>query len=44
MYKSRPSRCMGVLTNCISAGHANCAMAAFMPGVEASESGIFGAR
>lgn len=34
---------MGVLTNCISAGQANCAMAAFMPGVAATESGMDGA-
>lgn len=31
---------MGVLTNCISAGQANCAIAAFMSGVEATKSGI----
>lgn len=43
MYRSRPSRCMGVLTNCMRAGLANWAMAAFMPGVEAMESGIEGA-
>lgn len=34
---------MGVLTNCISAGQANCAIAAFMSGVEAAKSGIEGA-
>jgi hypothetical protein len=34
---------MGVLANCINAGHANCAMAAFMPGVEATKSGMEGA-
>lgn len=35
---------MGVLTNCISAGQENCATAAFMAGVGAMKSGIFGAR
>lgn len=34
---------MGVLTNCINAGQANCAMAAFMWGVEARVSGMAGA-
>lgn len=34
---------MGVLTNCIRAGQANCAMDAFMPGVGAIQSGIEGA-
>lgn len=34
---------MGVLTSCINAGQANCAIAAFMSGVEAIKSGIEGA-
>lgn len=34
---------MGVLTNCISAGHANWARAAFIFGVDAIKSGIDGA-
>lgn len=32
-----------MLTNCIRAGHANWAMAAFIPGVEATKSGMEGA-
>ena len=43
MYRSRPSRCMGVLTNCMRAGQANWAVAAFMDGVDAMKSGIDGA-
>jgi hypothetical protein len=34
---------MGVLKNCIRAGQANCAVAAFMLGVDAMKSGIEGA-
>lgn len=34
---------MGVLKNCIRAGQANCAIAAFMLGVDAMKSGIDGA-
>ena len=43
MYRSRPSRCMGVLANCIRAGQENWAIVAFMRGVSARKSGIEGA-
>jgi hypothetical protein len=34
---------MGVLANCMRAGQENCARADFIPGVEATKSGIEGA-
>lgn len=34
---------MGVLANCMRAGQANCAVAAFMAGEDAMKSGIEGA-
>lgn len=35
---------MGVLTNCISAGQENCAIAVFVEGFDARASGMCGAR
>jgi hypothetical protein len=43
LYRSRPSRCKGVLRVWIAAGHANCAMAYFMDGEDATASGMDGA-